>query len=75
MLLNAFFDSEGCYHTLFGYPAVLLGSAGHSVGKEGGYMTTFIHKRGCDHAVCWFYCNSRAQRLSGDILTNAGFTL
>jgi hypothetical protein len=38
-------------------------------------MTTFVHKRGCDHAVCRFYCCPGAWQLSGGIQTYAGFTL
>jgi hypothetical protein len=36
MLLIAYVDSEGCYHTFFGYLAVLLGSDGFSMVKQGG---------------------------------------
>jgi len=36
MSLIAFVDSEGCHHTCLVLQAVLVGSAGFSVGKKGG---------------------------------------
>jgi hypothetical protein len=46
MLLIAFVDNEGCYHTCSVLQAVVEESAGFSVGKQGGWVTKFVHKNG-----------------------------
>lgn len=45
MLLIAFVDSEGCHHTCLVRQTVLVGSAGFSVCKKGGYVTKFKQKK------------------------------